>query len=1427
MKKCVKCQGEHAVTSCPQVMSMLLHERRKMVADLRLCRGCLKKGHLWRDCLRKARCDACGRQHPTLLHDPEIAARETAERTATCLQTVSNSCHCLVVPVMLRKGGHSGREVLVYALLDAQSDACFISKSSCLAVGIRGRPTRLELSTIAGRSAIDSEAVEGLSIRPLNSEEEIPLPTCYSRDNIPCSRSSIPRRETALKWEHLAGIAEEIPDYIETAEIGLLLGTSCPRAIKPHEVRPGQDDEPWAVRTGLGWGIVGSTGPDEEDGVSMCRRVETGEGRSKICHFSFKMQTRESPRDVLRVLEKDFEETRDKSILGTSVEDREFLSQVSSGFQRKADGHVQMPLPLKRESTFPNNRSAAEKRLKGLKSRLLKGGRYHDDYVEFMESMLRKGYAEPVEDSEGPEGRTWYLAHHGVYHPRKQKLRIVFDCSSEYQGLSLNKCLLQGPDLTNSLSGILCRFRREAVAVSCDVEGMFNQVSVNKEDRDLLRFLWWEKGDVRQPPKVYRMTTHLFGAKSSPACAMYALRSAAEDCDEDASQFLRQDFYIDDGLTSAVDEPTAVRLISSAKSACKARGFHLHKFASNRAGVLQKIDQVEDAGGAVNQRSVKLEEVEEKSTQSVLGIQWNVENDTFAINVDTRMQRSQSTQAGRKAVTRRGILSVVSSIFDPLGFISPYVLLGKLLLRELCSDGLGWDEPVSEDLVRVWMEWLVDMSALEGIRIPRGYSTGGLKGASVIELHHFSDASLEGYGQCSYLRVVGVDGEVSTALVMSKARVAPSRPITVPRLELTAAVLAVRVSQFLCKELNVAVTEEYFWTDSRIVLGYIANEARRFHIFVANRVQHIREHTSPRQWRYVSSSENPADLASRGCKAADLTTKSLWWHGPGFLRELEINAQEEHVEVDPDDKELKKASVFKTAAKEEYASLTQRLEYFSNWYRAKRAVAICLLYIRALRDKVMRKKQDEERATDSPPLTGLQVKTLREAEGVILKATQEGEKFLGMLNKSEDGKGTALSGLDPFLGDGLLRVGGRMRHSGFPEDEIHPVILPNKSHVTSLIIGHYHEAVGHAGRGMTLSRLRMSGYWIIGAKRAVSRHLLRCVTCRKLRGRPQQQKMADLPHDRLQEAAPFTYSAVDCFGPYYVKEKRSQVKRWGMLFTCLCSRAIHIETVNSLSADAFLNAFRRFVARRGPVRLLRSDRGTNFVGGRSELENAITEMDTEKLKRGLLRHDCEMTTFEMNVAHASHMGGVWERMIRSARAALDGVLRSQCQQGGFDDEMLRTFLTEAEAIVNSRPLTYLNQTPSDSSDPQPISPMQLLTLKSRVVLPPPGAFLREDVYSRRRWRRIQALADEFWRRWRADFLPTLQRRQKWTKAEPNLRIGDVVLVVDDDAPRSRWPLGRVVDAHESADRLVRKVTVRVRGSTYDRPIHRLVKLMTE
>jgi hypothetical protein len=260
---------------------------------------------------------------------------------------------------------------------------------------------------------------------------------------------------------------------------------------------------------------------------------------------------------------------------------------------------------------------------------------------------------------------------------------------------------------------------------------------------------------------------------------------------------------------------------------------------------------------------------------------------------------------------------------------------------------------------------------------------------------------------------------------------------------------------------------------------------------------------------------------------------------------------------------------------------------------------------------------------------------------------------------------------------------------------------------------------------------------------------------------------------------------------------------------------------NSLDTDAFLNSYRRFVCRRGPVRILRCDRGTNFIGGKNELDAALAEMDKDKLKRELLKDGCDFINFEMNFPHSSHMGGVWERMIGAARNALSTLLRSHGTK--LDDELLRTLLIEAEAIVNSRPLTYVDMNSPDS--PEPLSPSQLLTLKAKVVMPPPGAFEKTDLYCRRRWRRVQFLANEFWVLWRREFLPTLQERKKWNRQQINLVQGDVVMMVDETVPRSQWPLARVVETFPGGDGLVRKVKVKTAKATYERPIHQLVLLM--
>lgn len=321
--------------------------------------------------------------------------------------------------------------------------------------------------------------------------------------------------------------------------------------------------------------------------------------------------------------------------------------------------------------------------------------------------------------------------------------------------------------------------------------------------------------------------------------------------------------------------------------------------------------------------------------------------------------------------------------------------------------------------------------------------------------------------------------------------------------------------------------------------------------------------------------------------------------------------------------------------------------------------------------------------------------------------------------------------------------------------------------------------------------------------------------------------MADLPRERMESAPPFTYTGMDCFGPFYVKEGRKELKRYGLLFTCLCSRAVHIELLDDMTSDAFINALRAFIALRGNVRQLRSDQGTNFVGARGEFVEAVKSMDPECLKR----LGCE---FVMNTPSASHMGGAWERQIRTIRSVLTSILDQSSRQ--LDSSSLRTYLYEVMAIINSRPLTAHLLT--DPAGPQPFTPNHILTMKSSIILPPPGDFVREDLYLRRRWRRDQYLAEEFWSRWRKEYLLNLQERQKWHKIHRNAKVNDIVIVKDENLPRNEWKLAKVTEVYPSEDGHVRKLRVlmsdsaldksgkRVMKPTYlERPIHKTVTLI--
>ena len=348
----------------------------------------------------------------------------------------------------------------------------------------------------------------------------------------------------------------------------------------------------------------------------------------------------------------------------------------------------------------------------------------------------------------------------------------------------------------------------------------------------------------------------------------------------------------------------------------------------------------------------------------------------------------------------------------------------------------------------------------------------------VAEAHHFSDASTYGYGHCSYLRIMNKFGQVHCRLLLGKARVVQLKPVTVPRLELSAAVLSVKSSIFLDTELQFENLSHIFWTDSKVVLGYIANDARRFHVFVANRVQQIRNSSDPSQWRYVASADNPADRASRGVSPEELIASKKWFKGPEFLWKGDpCQATQELYPLDPKDTEIKQVNSFSASSVEPVLpSLLERLQYFSSWFKARRAIATCRRYMNKLKDRSVKSPSkvhtlDYSRRVSIPKHKSVSVSEIQEAEYVIVKHVQSeayGHELKILVNfgpvtdsHSKEKfamrsralrKYSHLHQLCPFIDKGgILRVGGRLQHAFIPDCEKNPIILPRKGHVTYLI----------------------------------------------------------------------------------------------------------------------------------------------------------------------------------------------------------------------------------------------------------------------------------------------------------------------------------------------------------------------------------------
>lgn len=1424
---CCYCRGSHTMESCRSLGTLPFLDRTDYLKGNGFCYGCLRYGHLRRYCKNKSICRICQGHHPSVLHfDGPIPTRNQHSyddsTTPQVHNTVANSstdipqqndqpdgrdnttCTMAIVPVKVRiKGSNSA--VCTYAFIDQGSNISFCTDRLMHQLGIEGKRMKLTMNTMGKPYTMTTYEVHGLEVISLDERNVIPMPNMYTKDRMPVSTNHIPTSADLQRWPHLADI--KIPQL--QAEVGILIGNNVPDICAPIEVRLGPRGSPYAVRSVIGWipwnimrkGSNSAISVNRADVVAieqLCDIRDLNELYVKSIGLEYPERTIDDSREYSR-------------------EDHLFIEKMSAS-QRVVNGHYEYELPFRDSNPcLPDNEYLARQRLSSLKRKLMQNPSFYKDYSVFMTQLFDAGHAEQVPDMEmdRTDGKTWFIPHHGVYNPNKpNKIRVVFDCSSRCKGISLNSMLLQGPDLINSLLGILLRFRQDHVAVVGDIEKMFYQVKVAYQDRDYMRFFWWKNGDLEAQPAVYRMTVHLFGAVSSPSVSNFALRQTIDDYGDlfqpTVGEQARSSFYVDDFLCATSSDDKAIELVQGLSALCLKGGFRITKWLSNSRTVLENVSSADRATEVADLN------LETFPTGRALGVTWNVDKDLLGFTV----------QAKVTSPTRRCILSTLSSIFDPLGIAAPFILPGKQLLQELCRRGVDWDTELSTSDTDQWNQLIHELSELKKVRVPRCIKPSVTFGKVIqIQLHHFSDASDKGYGTATYIRFLNDLGSSFCNLLFAKARVAPLKKITTPRMELTAAQLAVKINHLLMQQLNLNIDETYFWTDSITVLRYIHNTRSRFHTFVANRLQIIHEGSNVNQWKFVDGVNNPADLASRGLRIGDKKKTEIWLKGPIFLREP--NAE---WPVNPDinsaslteDPEIKK-STCATAVICDTSLLDDMIARFSDVMKLKRTLAWVLHFIKCLKSHRTRRQSKRIKAT-LPTTCMPSVKDLDNAEIILIKHVQGrhlGEEVTRLtdvkLQEKAPGVKTssAIYKLDPFVSENVIRVGGRLSNSSLPYDVKHQILLPRESSLTHLILSDIHHRIGHLGKNAMLADLRLK-YWIPQAGHLIKRTISKCVDCRRYSARPQVQKMADLPSDRIEsDIAAFTYVGMDYFGPLEVKRGRTTHKRYGVIFTCCSSRAIHLEVAHSLTTDSCINAIRRFVSRRGPVACIRSDNGTNLVGAEAEMREQIASWNQSRIGRTLQQHHID---WKFNPPSASHFGGIWERLIRLVRRVLYSLLRDQSIS--LDDESLHTVMCEVEQIVNNRPLTPSSDNPNDLDM---LTPNHLL-LGRRNTNMPPGMFTPEDKYVKRRWRQIQHIANVFWSRWSKEYIPLLQERQKWLKSSRSIAVGDIVLITA-SSPRNTWLMGRVTEVHPDRKGLVRVVTLKTQNGVLTRPIHKLCLLL--
>nr|XP_033204611.1 uncharacterized protein LOC117165285 [Bombus vancouverensis nearcticus] len=616
----------------------------------------------------------------------------------------------------------------------------------------------------------------------------------------------------------------------------------------------------------------------------------------------------------------------------------------------------------------------AMKRLISLCRRFQRDKRFEADYRAVIQEYVELGHMTKITtDNCTDDG--YFLPHHGVIKESSQttKLRVVFDGSAPTTtGVSLNDVLHTGPKLQDDLFFILLRFRSHQYVITGDVEKMYRQFLVRPEDRKFQQILWRNSdGEVDS----YQLNTVTFGLSAAPDLAIRCLKQLADDWGHRyprAATVLQRDFYVDDVLTGVDRKVEARSWRTELTELLELAGLNVRKWASNDRELLRGLSEQD-----INDKLL----LGESQTFKTLGVVWNSFDDSILYSVKINSPASR--------ITKRTISSEIAKIYDPLGLLAPVIVRAKMLLQRLWTLKIDWDESLPADVHTEWS-------------------------CSGNELHGFCDASERAYGACVYLRIITPDGHVWTRLLTAKSKVAPLKSQTIPRLELSGALLLASLATTVLQALPSNISRTVYWTDSTIVLHWINTSPHTLKTFVANRVTEMQQKTHTSDWRHIPTADNPADLISRGQSPEDFLQPTIWQHGPEWLQQPERYWPTWNPVPLTEISEQKKATCLAVTPADH-----SLLERFSSWPKLIRTTTRCLRW---------RQKQDRGRPLTTHDLTNAHNKLIKLLQ--LCYFSDEIRTLRTDRNSAVKGK---LQRLNPFLDqDGMLRVGGRLSHSSMP-----------------------------------------------------------------------------------------------------------------------------------------------------------------------------------------------------------------------------------------------------------------------------------------------------------------------------------------------------------------------------------------------------------